>query len=150
MIEGPARFGLAVIEPTSTGTFEFGESGELAVIVPIVPLPAPDDDLVDLVAWRPSDARKWWLRRGVGSLLNPGAVLHAEITREPLPVYSTPLQWLRAAGQGIVILDWSANLQLYLGGVERIVPDSRALGEAIDRRLRAPAPTMPKIQRRAA
>lgn len=52
--------------------------------------------------------------------------------QEPLMVHETPLQWLRAGREGIVILDWQRYWPTYLTGV----PVLRALDAKFGRRLR--------------
>lgn len=52
--------------------------------------------------------------------------------QEPLMVYETPLQWLRAGREGIVILDWQRYWPMYLSGV----PVLRAIDPKFGRRLR--------------
>ncbi len=149
---GPSRYAVSPIETSRDGTYEPAESGELAIIVPLAPLDFwhVDNDPMDLVAFRPSRPEKWWLRLGVGQLLNPDAVLRAEITRQPIEVWSTPLRWLQSGGRGIVIVDWRANLRFHLGGVARIVPDSAALGDLIGRRCRNFGTRTPEIAARRA
>jgi hypothetical protein len=145
-------FGVSPIDVFSDdGTFQSVDCGELAIILPTRPIapPAdpnfPDDDVGDLVAWRASDHARSWRRRGVTPFLNERAIDRAEIFCEELLVHPTPLDWMRAAGSGIVILDRNTDLRLYLGGLHRIVvagdPD---LAEWIDQRLRTP-PQVPRV-----
>lgn len=148
---GPSRFGVAIVAPDAGGTYQLSEGGgELAIVVPARPLAFDDHDVGDLVAFYLSRPSRWWTRLGAVPLLSPDAILRAEVTRTPLRVFSTPLDWLRAGGDGIVILDWQVNLRFHLGGVGRVNADTRRLGDAIDRRLREPTPRPEIYVRRAA
>lgn len=148
---GPMRFGVEEIAGGDDGLYQPMPGGELAVIVPALPLAAPweDDfpveDLGDLVAWLPRDSSRWWRRCGLMPILNPAALERAAWFREPLSVWSTPLRWLRASGNGIVLLDGTANLRLWLGDVDTIHADTYELGDDIDHRLRLPRVPRPEI-----
>jgi hypothetical protein len=140
---GAMRFGVAVIAPCDGGFYEIAEGSEgafSAFILPALPLDDDgDDDLGDLIAFNLSEPDRWWVRRGTVPILNPVAILRAEIMRERLLVVSSPLAWLRGAGSGAVILDWQANLRLHLGGLSRgVAADSEKLARAIERRLAEP------------
>jgi hypothetical protein len=92
---------------------------------------------------------RWRRRAGLVPIMNPIAIDRAEIYREPLTLHASPLDWMRAGGAGCVIVDPTANLRLYLGGVERINLDDLRFGAAIERRLIEPSPCLPKIYVRA-
>jgi hypothetical protein len=150
---GAMRFGAAEIAPCNDGTYQPIESGQRAIIMPTIPVLSPaewqegDDieDVGDLVAWRPEEPTRWWCRTGMLPVMNPGAVLGAEFYREPLKLWSSPLAWMRAAGEGAVILDPVANLRFWLGSVSEILADSHELGREIDRRLREPRVRLPRV-----
>jgi len=148
---GASRFGVSPIAPEGDSTYQPIDSGELAYIIPAMPLAAPwergfpSDDPGDLIAWRLSHPGHWWRRTGALPILNPDAINRAEIMREPLAVHSSPLAWMQAGGNGCVVLDPRANLQLYFGGVQRIAADTVDLGEAIERCLRERPLPMPQI-----
>lgn len=149
---GAARVGVTAIEPRGATLYEPSESGELAYVVPACPLDSWDaeNDLADLIAWRPSRPEKWWTRCAAAPILNPAAVRRAEALREPLTLHATPAEWLQAAGEGAVILDWRAHLRLLFCGIDRVVADSDELADAVERRLREPAVRMPLVRARAA
>ena len=152
---GAQRFGVHGIIPSNDGSYEPIDDGQRAVIIPTIPLLSPaewcDDDDVDLedigdlVAWFPQKPGRWWVRTGSTPILNADAIAGAEIFDEALKVYSTPLDWMRAAGDGIVVLDPVAHLGMYLGSVRQLVCDTVELGREIDRRLRDPAVRLPQI-----
>ena len=98
---GITQGGLGVADVTfNADTFEFKGTTKAVII------PAYDgDQLVDLVA---ADAKKPTrfsrLERRAWCL---GETFDAWEPAEPLPVWRTPLRWLREGCAGIVILDWA-------------------------------------------
>jgi hypothetical protein len=140
---GACRFGVIEIE-TSGIYYQPSAGARRAFIVPAVPLSWGEDDPAELVAWLPDEPGRWWLRSGMLPLLNPIAVEEARCRRLPLWCRSSPLHWLRGAGDGVVILDRNADLRLWLGGVTDIHADSGRLGDEIERRLRTP-PARPRV-----
>jgi hypothetical protein len=144
---GAMRFGVAEIVGDQDGHYQPMRGGDVAYIMPARPLPDDfsDGDLGDLVAWLPRDPGRWWLRSGLAPIINPAAIERAVWLREPLAVSSTPLDWLRRCGAGVVILSRDANLRLWLGGVSTIHADCIELGEAIERRMRVPPVAPPRV-----
>lgn len=59
-------------------------------------------DVVDLVAFRPDRPDRWALRLGAAAWL--GAIEPQFLEPRPVRVWRTPLEWLRAGGEGIVPL----------------------------------------------
>jgi hypothetical protein len=108
--------------------------GEFACI-----LPAFDGEgLVDLVAWSPRSGRIA-SRLGIVGLLGEGQAERAaaNLAGAPLPVWRTPLDWLRAGRRGVVIVDRARAAHL-LGGLP-VYTDDGALARDL-RGLRVPAP----------
>lgn len=97
--------GVARLEMTPDGLFTPSEDGLPAYVQPVAEW--DDDygvsDIVDLVAWRPSEPSRWWWRCGTAFALGDG-LLDGD---EPVPVVGTPLAWLAAGGKALCILDWS-------------------------------------------
>jgi hypothetical protein len=138
---GPMRFGVAEIT-ASNDTYQPMVGGERAIVVPAIPRNDIDEvlgnvDPGDLIAFLPNDPSKWWCRTGACPFLNPVAIARAEIYRQPLRLHRSPLDWLRAGGDGAVVLDERAHLRLHLGGVGEIICDDLALARWIDRALKA-------------
>jgi hypothetical protein len=148
---GPARFGVAEIEADGDRTYQPIKGGTNTVIVPADPLPPLSDpacldwDPGDLIAFRLADPSRWWVRTGAAPFLGFSAVEYAEHFRTPLRLWSSPLAWLRAAGDGAVILDPAIDLRLWLGSVGTIHADGIELGEEIERGLRTVA-RLPQIR----
>jgi hypothetical protein len=149
---GPSRFGIAEIQPHRDGTYDPLPGGRRAIVLPARPIEGLEDhDPFDLVAFFPEKPRQWWTRHGVASLLNPDAVDRASILREGLRIWRTPLDWLIAKGEGIVILEPAVNLRLLLAGAERLIVADVEQGTEIERRLAVPPPkTAIFVQPRAA
>jgi len=107
-------FGMASIE--THGTFYkavgYGHTGggggappSRAVIVPCGTWDWPEWQLFDLVAFKLENPTRWWRRLGVADILGNAA----SFTVEPKTLHPTPLDWLRAGGTGLVVLDWSRD-----------------------------------------
>ena len=154
----PARLkagnvGVVEIETTTEGFYQPAPGGRHAFIQPVygavrppeVPIMDPADPTpIDLIAWCPKAPARWWLRRGVAILLGEIEAVHGEVYGEPIRVYRTPLDWLRAGGAGIVILANPADAFPYLRGI-KIVAEDVAHGLELERCLRPPEPELPRI-----
>lgn len=96
--------------------------------------------LIDLVAWRPDEPLRHWLRYGVAWALGE-AELRAVGRAEPM-LHVSALDWLRAEGRGSVILDWGAPELSGLIAHDTIRCATPALATAlstiIERRIRRP------------
>ena len=85
--------------------------GEIAAISPVwaaapsIYRAVPRPHLRDLIAWHPAEPETWWYRLGIDRLiLGEIHYLEAMETGCALPVFATPLDWLKAAGEGAVFL----------------------------------------------
>lgn len=151
LYQGGCRFGVVEIDPSADGLYQPAPGGRPAYVVPAQPIPAPwesgfpEDDPADLIAWLPSEPRRWWCRYGLAPILNPNAIERAVFHRDQLGVYSSPLAWLRAGGAGIVILSAEADLRLWLGGVPIVAADELGLGERIEAALRERPRAIPRV-----
>lgn len=138
------RFGATRARLEQSGRWEPDPAGTPVCILPEPPLvnvydPAwPILDLSDLIAFKPGEADKWWFRTGHTALLNADAPLEAMTRDRPLILHPDPLAWMRAAGDGAVILNWSACLPLHVGGAPSIRCTSRALAAKVDAALHRP------------
>lgn len=86
----------------------FGEGAYITPVVemrgdlgPLQEAPAHGGETVDLVAWHPAHPERWALRTGVGRTLGYVGWWQAE---KPTRVWRSPLAWLRARCDGIVLL----------------------------------------------
>ncbi len=123
--------GVGSIRALGEGRFEFAENGRSAVLLPVydsetpawAPLERRFDGLIDLLAFDPKQPDCWWLRRGQAVLL--GSIYVGLVLEEgcALPIYSNPMSWLRADGEGVVILDWGMAPALLCDIGEFLVED---------------------------
>ena len=69
----------------------------------------------------------------------------ATFYREPLLIHETPLDWLKAGREGIVILSWEHYWPLYLADVPVIRTLNISFGRRLSASLKHPLP-LPEIQ----
>ena len=121
------------------GTFEIDDTGERALTFRA----EERGEVIDLIAWQPLTGKlaSW---RGVAFCLgdfddvfNPGTYF----ADGALHVHETPLQWLQAAREGIVILRQDLA-HTYLADRQRIVCSNAAHARQIERWLKPPKPTV--------
>ncbi len=145
-----AALRFAAVKFLPSGAFEFAHNlpdasgAVLAVIVPMLDIDGRTHDLValDLETMR---AARW--RRSL-SILGMHRLYGPRI--EPLAVYQTPLEWLRAGRDGIVIADFPAATKLLCGG-EPLAVDDAAFGRELHAKLRlGPPRILVREQRRVA
>jgi hypothetical protein len=133
--------GLTSVRVTVDGTFEFTNSGPPTVVIGVH---GPDLDLVDLVAWRPSNPARWRLRLGFADFLGEVHADYAALLYGPLRLFNSPLSWLRAGCDGAVLLDAKFGLST-LRDASAVFGDDREHIQAIDRLLRQPILPMPRL-----
>lgn len=130
-------FGILTATAGANGLYEPGE-GPLFVAQPVYEAGL----LVDLVAWRSTRPDRWWLRTGLGWLLNGDACLYGGWDGHELTLAGTPLDWLRSGARGAVVLDWESPELYQLRGFETIHCSDRGLaatlGHALLRSQRMP------------
>jgi hypothetical protein len=92
------------------GLYEPDPDGEAAAILPVFQMNGIGFlDVVDLIAWKTGQPKEWRWRIGQGWALGD-FLLDDDL---PVPVVATPLDWLKAAGDALCILDWSAPPQCW-------------------------------------
>lgn len=102
--------------------------------------------LCDLIAYSPRNPGKWYWRRGEHGLILGDEVLdRAELFHEPVRLYRTPWDWLRAGGDGVCLLDRHPNALERLRHVGAINAADTALGTEIERLLVGRRPSSPRI-----
>ena len=92
----------------------------------------PDEGLVDIVAFEPSNPVRWYLRLGAAVVLGLHNARLAVFEESPVVAHATPLDWLRADCQGVVVLDWKRDVLSYLDGYGVIAADV-ATGKRLER-----------------
>ncbi len=151
----PATFqavhlGVERIATTASGTVAPDGHGDLAAVLGVHDR---HHELVDLVAWFPDRPCAWWVRHGDECpILGAEGLAQAAWHGEPVQLYSTPEDWLRARccardgdhrRQGgdlhhvICILRWGLELKPLFDGVSRVDCDSADLERRLLRGLRS-------------
>jgi hypothetical protein len=132
-------FGVVHADPGADGLYVPGD-GPLHVVMPVF----EHDALIDLVAWRSDAPTRWWLRSGLGWLLNTDASFASRWDGASLKLHATPLDWLRAGAEGAwnagaVVLDWDAPDVDSLRSFGEITCGTRWLAATLKRALTKPA-----------
>lgn len=117
------------------GRWERRFRGDRAIIMPTF---TPSGAMTDLVAFRMDTPRSFWLLTGAGMMLGHESLDRADYYREPLMVHESPLEWLKAGRQGVVILDWQRYWPAYLGGVSALQFEDRTFGRRAEALLQKP------------
>ncbi len=126
--------GVGRIVTHSDGLFEFHDDGEVALVVPEGEPESPGWAVVpDLIAFKPSEPGRWWLRRGQVDLL--GAYNMAPWKLSPTTIHETPLSWLRAGADGICIVDWGLDPATALLPAGDLVAETPALEARLECRI---------------
>ncbi|WP_126174359.1 hypothetical protein [Altericroceibacterium xinjiangense] len=136
--------GMAHIRTLPNALWEPDDAGTAAMILPVcrwtvfdafgIEIETPE--LVDLIAFRTSSPASWLWRTGTGWALGEDQLIFPN--GDPLLLVSTPLEWLRAGGTAVCLLDWSASspawAHLLTSG--ELLTDTPHLAARIDRALR--------------
>ncbi|MBV9859872.1 MAG: hypothetical protein JO038_07210 [Alphaproteobacteria bacterium] len=102
--------------------------------------------LVDLVAWHPAHSQRWALRTGAAAWLGCIPVQFAELAPEPVPIWRSPLTWLRADSVGLALLtrDRGEGFSVLSGITGGIVAEDEAHAAELRALLRRPFP-IPRV-----
>lgn len=100
-----------------------------------------DDGIVDLVAWSPGDDRLA-TRLGRGGALGQGqlGIDGLGTTDRALPIWRSPLDWLRDGRRGVVIADPTMAAHLFAGTI--LQAEDKAHAAELSDALRLPPPTV--------
>ncbi len=96
--------GVGPVEIYSGGLFEPAVAGPPAVWVPCY---TRTEDLADLVCFDLKQPTRWWRRLGVVDVL--GEINFGRFRVEPAVIHATSLDWLKASGDGFVVIDWALD-----------------------------------------
>lgn len=103
-----APFGVMKCDMRGQHTFEptIEPYGVQALIMPVV----DEGSIIDAIAWRSLRPDAWLWRNGNGWALGIGLIQEPPLWDgfKEITLHATPLDWLRAGGEGAVVLDWSA------------------------------------------
>ena len=133
-------FGAMKVQPISGGLYEPCEVGHPALILPVC-YPSHHAGLItptitlwpvlDLIAFRADNPANWLWRTGHGWAL--GADTLESWQGQPVPVVATPLDWLRAGGDAVCVLDWQDDSPAW--PLLRCLPEIRASDDLLARKL---------------
>lgn len=132
-------FGVQRVTAADDGLYVPG-NGEMHLILPV----RDNGELVDLCAMRSADPAGWLLRTGYGWALGLERGLEPHSWGDPVPVWLTPLSWLRAGCAGLVVLDWDAPEVRYLAGLPNLVCETAAQASRLREALTVPV-RLPQI-----
>ncbi|WP_298196587.1 hypothetical protein [Novosphingobium sp.] len=155
-------FGVMHVTPGKDRIYQPSEdtSGNMALIVPACwPVDEPGFNVewrtrwpvIDLIALYLDQPSAWYWRRGTAWALGGHLLEHWQ--GEPLPIVATPLDWLRAGGEAVCLLDWSPKSPAWplLRMVREVELEDDLLGKRLlDMLARtAPRPTIRRVRRPA-
>ena len=130
---GPVT-GFGFVEPLPDSGFVAVDDGEQAIRFPVYAGGAVSH-VLDVVAVTVGTPRRVLTMRGVGDILGLDHFDRADITRQPVRLYRSPITWLASGGDGIAIADWWKARALLCRLPELIVND-RDHADDVARRLR--------------
>ncbi len=108
---GPMLCGAAPVSTSTDGLFEPAEEGRAAVIVPVGQRFTPWcgwEFMDDLCAFYLDQPSRWWLRCGTEAVLGLEALEDAYGRKAAPLLVGTPLDWLKAGGDAVCIVNWGA------------------------------------------
>lgn len=103
----------------------------------------PDGDdvdvyLADLIAFPLNAPRTFWPMVGAVPALNFPAIEVVSYYGRALPVHETPLDWLKAGSEGVVILETRHYWPLILDGIPHLIANNRKFASQLLERLERP------------
>ena len=144
MLMYPGPVGVAEIDTHTLDLFSFAETGQRAFVHPVY-TGGIDSEIIDTVAWLPSNPARWWTLHNTGCAIGDDQLHYAEFWREPVTLHSNPLAWLAADGDGAVVTDWIMSSPV-LRSVPTIITYDHEFGREVERRLTMPTRTCPPIR----
>lgn len=144
----------------STGTWEPDpDGGERVLVVPVWDGPAchPElasyhpADIIDLVAWRPSDPATLYLRLGIVTVLGVDGLRQARDTASPLRLHRTVEGFVRGGGEvsgeyPAAVLLVPSLAWLHLRDLPAVIADDIDHGTELERLLLSGRPPLPPIR----
>lgn len=134
--------------------FTVAEDGAEAIVLPIYDAPGSGGDysrclprqIIDLVAFHADDPSRFWCHTDYAWALGADQINIAIWWPDgPLQVHRTPLDWLRASGKGVCVLDFSANGYRRLGHVPWLATSDRNHAVKLRKWIAPGTPPMPRI-----
>lgn len=103
------------------------DAGQSSVVIPVEDIYG---NLCDLVAYLPSNTKKWYTRNGSSSVLGRHELDTAITFQRPLILRSSPHEWLLAGCTGVVPLNDAATYHFM--GIKEIVADQETYDKFMD------------------
>ncbi|RDD62003.1 hypothetical protein [Ferruginivarius sediminum] len=135
--------GVMDVEARPDGTWTPAEAGagQPMFVMPVLVREGDPSTIVDLLAFHHRRPDRFYLRHGAATVAGEWALHDARSAvaweqDRPLYLFSNPLAWLQAGCDGAVLLDSDGLDELRDCG--RVVANSLALADWLDRRLRQP------------
>jgi hypothetical protein len=101
------------------------------------------EDLVDLLAWRPSQPNRVYARTGIAAMAGENNLHTARFLREQILVHRTIEDYARSGFEGCCLFRNDFERLISLSNID---VDDLELGERISAAHRAPPPWLPKIR----
>jgi hypothetical protein len=116
------------IQPFADGSFQYAEGGGRDAL--LYPVELDDGDVIDTVAWFPTNPRKWWRAKLTGTHLGDRSRRRAAFLQEPIRLLATPADWAASPTGAVCVIDWGCDLRALFREVPAIQCASRAPGMA--------------------
>lgn len=140
---GESLVGAANIEIGRNDFWAPSDSGVRAAIIPAM----EDGAVLDLIAVRPSQPDVWYVRVGNCWALGMDEITDARHSLDhshSIVLHATPLDWLRAGGRGVCVVDWTDDARMTLRDLRAINVASPKFARALRLELSRP-PRIPEI-----
>lgn len=151
LLAWPGPVGMTRIETLDFGFWEPCDNGRPAFVQPAL-VGGAFSEILDLIAWFPSDPSACFQRTGHGPLLGWAWLDAARFNCLPVTLRASPLDWLRHGGSGVAVCNWFVAGSLLRGAVRLDCADE-AHGREVRRRMsrtaRVPEITIPKKEKAA-
>lgn len=141
MGEDGFAFGVLAIEVQTDGSWMPMPGGREAVI--LRDYPSPSADLDDLLAFFPPSPAQAFRRMGSPKafpIVGAEAIEKAATLEQPLYVWGSLLDWMRAGYEGCVIVSWGGDLRQRFRGVNEVRCPSQKFGQQLREALTKPYP----------
>lgn len=137
---GPVKTGR--VSDAGDGLFDFDPAGEWAFLHPILDT---HYDAYDVVAWTRAAPIRTLRLTGLATWLGEGCVALAETQGWRIKLHATPLAWLKASGDGAVMLE-PASCRYELLLIDTLLCATKRQAEDVDQLIKGPERALPRIK----
>ena len=143
----PPALSLGRVSFLDDGAFAADSSGMEAILVPVHDR---HGRWVDTCAYHLSNPGEWRLQFDDSTpILGAANLARAAFFHDPITLHPTPEAWLRAGGQGVVILNWGCPLRDLFNGVAEVHGAHPLLKKRLQRNFRIGQPNIKALARGA-